>query len=165
MVWFEINTQNKPLKSCFTFFWRSDGPQLVMQIQKKKLRRKLKQWAANTKPKKKQNTMSRWFIQGFIIIVCTHKSIIIWSMPSAALRKRITFFVAGWPGSAHDHVYWLILWSSIQISFHYPWTWSILYFFKPICVQNSCIHCWTLFLYIQGNIILSIRLSNRKGLL
>jgi uncharacterized FlaG/YvyC family protein len=27
--WFEINTENEPLKSCFTFFWSSDGPQIV----------------------------------------------------------------------------------------------------------------------------------------
>jgi len=32
-----------------------------------------------------------------------------------------------------------------------------LFVLKPIYVQNSCIHCWTIFLYIQRNIILLMR--------
>lgn len=100
----------------------------------------------------------------------THTSIIIWSMPSAVLtlEERITFFVAGWLGSAHDHVYWLLNDTLVQHSNKkFPLPLNLKYtLFVPssIHAQNSCIHCWTLFLCIQvflrttqRNIILLMR--------
>ena len=76
----------------------------------------------------------------------------------SSLKNRITFFVAGWPGSAHDHVYWLI--TLVEHSNKFPLPLNLkytLFVLKPIYVQNSCIHCWTIFLYIQRNIILLMR--------